>query len=92
MFLKNIQKKHKPVTKLETINGSMHILSILISISPGNDINMIVSSFKLADLRDSPRANPTTTPRNVNTNKICVFNCFKSLLKLKFKIYIKINN
>ena len=63
------------MTKLETINGKIHILSILISISPGNEINMMASSLNLALRKDNPSTNPRTTPKNVKTNKILFLNC-----------------
>lgn len=58
----------RPATRDEMTRGRMSILSILIKISPGKEINMIVSSVNSPYLRTPPMINPPMTPTIVRTN------------------------
>ena len=57
----------RPATRDEMTRGRMSILSILIKISPGKEINMIVSSVNSPYLRNPPTINPPITLRTVRT-------------------------
>lgn len=57
----------RPATREEMTSGRMSILSILINISPGNEINMIVSSVNSPYLINPPTINPPMTPAMVRT-------------------------
>lgn len=58
----------RPATRDEMTSGRMSILSILINISPGKEINMIVSSVNSPYLRNPPTMNPPMTPSIVRTS------------------------
>jgi hypothetical protein len=79
----------KPVIRLDTTKGKTSILSIRMSKSPGNEINMIVSLLRLAGLSKNPNETPKITPRKVMTSKKCFFKCPKPFqYKYGMHIYI----
>ena len=54
---------------LETMRGRISILSILMKISPGKEINMMTSSLGLTIRPRPPRRMPRNTARTVNTRR-----------------------
>ncbi len=55
------------------MSGRMSIFNILMSTSPGKDMNMITSSLGLAALPANPIIPPRITPNTVSTNNRFVF-------------------
>lgn len=59
----------RPAIRDETMSGSISIFSIRIKISPGNEINMIVSSLNSEKRSRKPMIKPSTTPAIVRTSR-----------------------